>query len=266
MSELSIEESEAIIEAAARGHVSSEHGAVGEVLTSLHSPGAADALAPELAVAASGVTGRIARRTAVAATVAVLGLAGVAAAATGAGTLLDSPDPGFADTADAAVEFDEPDLDEDEDASAGVEDEGDDVELPQHLAPVDDDADQSVREIEGVDPSDGLDDDELELACDGAENHGHYVSLVARDKITETDGTHGDRVSEAAGSDCGKDGEASDEDADSTDEESDDGEASDDADDDDDDDDDDKRGKGHEKSKGKGHSQGNGHGHGHDRD
>ena len=42
------------------------------------------------------------------------------------------------------------------------------------------------------------------MVCAGAENHGHYVSMVARDKVTVTEGTHGRRVSEAARSDCGR--------------------------------------------------------------
>ncbi len=258
MTEFSSGESDAIIEAAANGTVTSEHGAIGEMLAGLHAPGAASSPAPQLTLASHRVTGRIARRTAVAATAAVLGLASVAAAATGTVTLLDSPDPEFAETFDTAAEDDEGSP-EDDSAVAGGEDEHDEGETVGDDADADD-VDKSDREIEGVDPSDGLDTEELELACEGALNHGHYVSLVARDKITEVDGTHGDRVSEAAGTDCGK---SDDDDAD------DDGEESTGTDDDGDDDDaaeGNGNGNGHAKGKGNGHSNGNGNGNGHDRD
>jgi len=250
MNDISIEESEAILDAASRGQAAEHHPVIGEMLTALHAPGEALGSAPALAVASDGITGRIARRTAVAASAAVLGLASVAAAATGGATLLGNDGPELGDTIDAVVEESGDDDTNDEAASAtdGEESARDEAgEREPHRG-----------EIDGVDPSDGLDDEELELACDAAENHGHYVSLVARDKVTEVDGTHGERVSEAAASDCGKS------DDDESDDDSDDDESDDESDDDESDDDErpgNGRGNGHSKAKGKGHSNGNGNGH-----
>jgi hypothetical protein len=93
MNEFTLEESEAIIEAAARGEVLEAHRLSGEMLTSLHAPGQALGSAPSIVSASSGVAGRIARRSAVAASVAVLGMASVAAAATGPLGLLGDDEP-----------------------------------------------------------------------------------------------------------------------------------------------------------------------------
>jgi hypothetical protein len=197
MSEITPEDSERIIEAAAQGLPADSHPEVAAALTSLHAPADSVGVAPSIAAAGPGLTGRIARRTAVAASAAILGLAGVAAAAT---TGIDLLDPLLGDDGPALVELDE------DDAPASTTTTSTTV-AP--VAPVDDDDDDEVQrdgtEIEGVDPSDGLDDEELALACEAVENHGEYVSMVARDRITETDGTHGARVSEAAESNCGRD-------------------------------------------------------------
>jgi hypothetical protein len=270
MNEISPEESEAIIDAAADGVTAGAHAPLGEMLTSLHAPADALGSAPAISMASRNVTGRIARRTAVAASIAVLGLASVAAAATGTIDLLDpllgDDGPTFAAVADDEEEEEVPasttTVEEDDgDEAVGDDDEvlegGDDTEPAGQRA-----------EIEGVDPSYGLSDEELTDLCFAAENHGHYVSSVARDKETETDETHGDRVSEAAHSDCGKDIDAESVDVESGDDESDDDESDDDESDDDesDDDDDDEsdgpgngRGRGHEKGNGNGHENGNGH-------
>ena len=93
MNELTPEESEAIIEAAGRGEVLEAHQLTGEMLTSLHTPGKAGGSAPSIAAATPGVAGRIARRSAVAASVAVLSMASVAAAATGPLGLLGDDEP-----------------------------------------------------------------------------------------------------------------------------------------------------------------------------
>jgi hypothetical protein len=243
MNELSPEESEALVEAAARGEIVAGHGDVAEVLVGLHAPLAAAAAAPTLAtVGGDGVTRRIARRTAVAASVAVLSLAGVAAAATGTlplGEPADAPEVEIVES-DAAV------------GTAAVSEEavesGDDGEKADRHEP-----------IEGVDPADGLDDEELEILCDAAVNHGHYVSSVARDKTTEHGGNDGSRVSEAAQSDCGKTDDAEDTEA-ATDVDEDD------LDGDEDDEDD---GPGIGSGRALGHDKGDdhpGHGNGHDKD
>jgi hypothetical protein len=79
MNEISPEEPEAIIDAAADGVTAGAHAPLGEMLTSLHAPADALGSAPASSMASRNVTGRIARRTAVAASIAVLGLASVAA-------------------------------------------------------------------------------------------------------------------------------------------------------------------------------------------
>jgi hypothetical protein len=79
MNEISPEESEAIIDAAADGVTAGAHAPLGEMLTSLHAPADSLGSAPAISMASRNVTGRIARRTAVAASIAVLGLASVAA-------------------------------------------------------------------------------------------------------------------------------------------------------------------------------------------
>ena len=285
MNEISPEESEAIIDAAADGVTASAHAPLGEMLTSLHAPADALGSAPAISMASRNVTGRIARRTAVAASIAVLGLASVAAAATGTIDLLDpllgDDGPTFAAVADDEEEEEVPASTTTVDEDDGDEAVGDDEEVVEG----DDDAEPAGQraEIEGVNPSDGLNDEELERLCLASEKHGHYVSSVARDKETETDGTHGDRVSEAAHSDCGKDIDAESDEAESDDDESDDDESDDDESDDDESDDDESdddesdddesddgdddesdgpgngRGRGHEKGNGNENGNGNGH-------
>ena len=191
MEEITPEHSEEILRAAARGDVASVHLPIGEALIELHALPEMTTLTEAPAVAASEgarFTLRIARRTAVAAVVAMLGLAGVAAAATVGVELLvpSSVSPTFVPPVEEA----------DEEARESV----------------------PVEEIEGVDPSDGLDDEELTILCEAVDNHGQHVSSVARDKITEHDDNHGQRTREAAGSDCGRsdddgDGDDGDDDA-----------------------------------------------------
>lgn len=269
MNEISAEQSEAIIEAAACGQALEDGRHVGSLLAALHAPGKADGTAPVLDVR-SGFAGRVARRSAVAASAAVLGLAGVAAAATGTvAPFDDGPAPSVveAEIDDAATDTGDERVVAAEESSAAAESA---TELDEP-----DDADErggaDRPEIDGVDPSDGLDDEELALACDGAENHGHYVSLVARDKLTEVEGNHGERIRDAATSECGKpeavdeeavvDGQEGDPDVD---------EEVDDVDDRDDADGHPGQGNahGHDKAKGNGHGNGNGNGNGrgHDRD
>ena len=60
-----------------------------------------------------------------------------------------------------------------------------------------------MSEADSVDASDGLSEAELEILCDEASTHGEYVSAVARDRVDESV-PHGERVSEAAHTDCGK--------------------------------------------------------------
>lgn len=218
MDEITPEQSEAIIEAAAGGGVHVEHAAVGELLTRLHAPAAAAGDAPVLSTA--GVAGRLARRTALGASAALFALAGVAAAS-GTVPLLDTepsaPPAVEVRVDDAAVVAD--DADADADAVADVADVDGEAGGDEHTTGAQEPADETRAEvdgddvaaspggrpvIEGVDATDGLDDAELEVACAGVENHGHYVSMVARDKVTETEDTHGRRVSEAARSDCGR--------------------------------------------------------------
>jgi len=206
MNDLSLEETEILIDAARRGAVPSTHGEVGEVLSALHTPAApVSAEAPSLAtVGGAGTTRRIARRTAVAASAAVLSLAGMAAAATG--TL---PVGVFEEEVQVEViEGAGKDLGDDAVSTS----EGGESEVVEGVD-VDDPDDGRHAPVEGVDPEDGLDDEELEILCDEAVNHGHYVSSVARDKTTEHDGSHGARISESAGSECGKapDAESADE-------------------------------------------------------
>jgi hypothetical protein len=266
MNDISPDHSEAIIEAAARGQIGPEADVVGGLLASLHAPGTATGTAPVVGLANNGFAGRVARRTAVAASAAVLGLASVAAAATGAGGLL-ADDSASTDLEDAIVE--EAEVDETEEESSG-QDAPDETEA----APGADEARGGGNrpEIEGVDAADGLDEAELELLCEGAENHGHYVSTVARDKSTEGEASHGERVREAAASDCGKDDVEDDGDEDESEDSEDEAEVEDETSDDDEDaadeaSDDGRSGNGHGKAKGNGHGEhGNGNGHGHDRD
>lgn len=201
MNELTPEESEAIIEAAARGEVADIDALLGEMLVDLHDPAAeaTHGAAPPLVTAGGdGLTGRIARRTAIAATVAVLSLAGVAAATTVGFELLDSGG-GDAPTliVDEAEDQVPPTIDDAavSDSSTGAED-----------APGASDSDVEVNgpdPIEGVDPADTLDDVDVEILCDAAANHGEFASSAAKDRTTNTDEAHGEGVSDAARSDCG---------------------------------------------------------------
>lgn len=254
MNELSPEDAESIIEAAARGESVVGHGQLAEVLTALHAPIAAapGAAAPTPATAGGdGVTRRIARRTAVAASVAVLSLAGVAAAATGTLPLLEPPK---VDDVGEVAEADAESTDVDSGAAAESDHPDGDAEA------VDEGTEEPGRhdEIEGVDPTDGLDAEELELLCEAAVNHGHYVSNVAGDRQTEHDGTHGSRVSEAAESDCGKDDDEEPTDVDEL-EEAAELEESDELEETDELDDDAGPGNGHGASNGKGHDNGDDH-------
>ena len=86
---------------------------------------------------------------------------------------------------------------------------GDDEEPPSAEAEIEEELESEV------DAADGLSDDELEVLCAEAGTHGEYVSQVARDRITETDGNHGARVRDAAQSDCGKSGDAGEDEAES---------------------------------------------------
>ena len=66
----------------------------------------------------------------------------------------------------------------------------------------------SLIVVSDVDASDGLDSDELATLCENSANHGQYVSQVAKsspdeDRLGDYD-RHGQWVSEAASSDCGK--------------------------------------------------------------
>ncbi len=199
MNEITPEEAEAIIDAAARGDVADVHTLVGETLADLHAPATevVDGAAPILISAGGdGFTARIARRTAIAASAAVLGLAGVAAATTVGFELLDT---GGDDGPELIVEEIAPDIDTAAitDSSEGSEDGA--------VTPEGDDAPAGrVESIEGVDPTDGLDDEELEILCDTATNRGDIASKVAKDKVTESDDSPGRRVGEAAKSDCGE--------------------------------------------------------------
>lgn len=271
MNDITPSDSERIIEAAAAGRETDTHGGVSRVLTSLHAGGATDDSAPVIGLPRRRAAGRVARRTAVAATAAVLGVASMAAAESGVfDPILPGPDPVVA-LADDEPE-DAPEIAEATDEQAPIVEESpaaEDGDGPETTT--DEPVETAERprgpevDIDGVDPSDGVDDAELEIACAAVGNHGEYVRLVARDRLTEHDGTHGDRVSEAAATDCGKpdadDPDDDDEDAGDADDAADDDA---DADDDDGDEDDTRgpgKGKGHEKSNGRGHGQGKGLGH-----
>ena len=206
------EQSEALIEAVARGDVPVGDDGFAAALTAAHiRPADPKTPAPDLAGAPGmGAVGFV-RRTAVGASFGLLALAGVATAGT-AGVVLLSSNAGDAEVTvsdelppattlvTTTTEASQP---------ADDEAEGDGGES-------DSDVDRERGdEIDGVDPSDGLDDAELELLCDAAVNHGEYVSAVARDTEGLEDGERrGDRVRAAAASACGKDGDAADEDTD----------------------------------------------------
>ena len=266
MNDFTPEDADQLLDAAARGGSIDGHTELSEALSELHAPlPPAAGGAPSLAAGGVGGTGRFARRTAVAASLTVFSLVGVAAAGTAGIAILADDEP-------AVIEDD---LTADEVPAetttttttiAAADDPADEI-VDDPIAPdvdddeADDDGDESDRErgdeIEGVDASDGLDDTELELICEAAVNHGEYVSSVARDKQEGAD--QGARVSEAAGTDCGKDDvddaddadDADDDDADDADDDADD--ADEDADDAGEADDDDRNGNGNGNGKAKGH-------------
>ena len=207
MDDLTPEESEALIEAVARGIVPDGDDGFAEALTAAHiSPAAPKGAVPSLAGPGGMTTAGFMRRTAVGASVGLIALVGVAAAGTAGVVLLTSNDG----------ESEVIDVEEGE--------EGEDAPVATTIAPTttiaepeaaesEDDPEAPDRErgdeIEGVDASDGLDDEELELLCDAAVNHGEYVSSVAKDKNGDDDGeSRRERVSEAAQSDCGKNDDA----------------------------------------------------------
>lgn len=92
-----------------------------------------------------------------------------------------------------------------------------------------------------------------DVVCDDAENHGHYVSGVARDRSIES--PRGQIISQAAQTDCGKSDDEDDdvderEELDETDELLDDDDEEDESEDDEENDDDDRRGRGNSNGKG----------------
>lgn len=219
MNDLSLHDAERIIEAAAAGESLADHEAVGGFLTSLHAPaGPTEALgsAPTLRGGGDGVVARLTRRTAVAASVAVLGVAGVAAAATGGVELLD---PVLGD--DAPVVIVEDVVEEEGGVEAGAEGEqSPDSDAAPEEIPEESDGGEGAEAgsdrphprdpVEGVDLSDGLDETDLPALCAGAVNHGQYVSTIARHWTPGPEETRGDVVSRAAHEDCPSkdDGEA----------------------------------------------------------
>ncbi|MDW3217214.1 MAG: hypothetical protein R8F63_01265 [Acidimicrobiales bacterium] len=257
MNEITLPKSEAIIDAGATGATVPGHEELGQVFAALHAPGEETVAAPDVAVR-TGAVRRVARRTAVAATAAVLGVAGMAAAESGVlDSVLPGPDPVVEIADGAQQEGGEPE------AVATADD--DDHDAPAEGAPASAEPKGHEVEIEGVDTSDGVDDEELAIACDGVGNHGEYVRLVARDKLTEHDGTHGDRVSEAASSDCGKPESGDTDDGDENEAETDDDEADEADDEADEADEADEVAPGNGKAKGHSNGNGNGNGNGHGR-
>ena len=204
MDDLTPEESEALIEAVARGIVPDGDDGFAEALTAAHiSPAAPKGAVPSLAGPGGMTTAGFMRRTAVGASVGLIALVGVAAAGTAGVVLLTSNDG----------ESEVIDVEEGEDAPVATTIAPTTTIAEPEAAESEDDPEASDRErgdeIEGVDASDGLDDEELELLCDAAVNHGEYVSSVAKDKNGDDDGeSRGERVSEAAQSDCGKNDDA----------------------------------------------------------
>ena len=198
-------DTEQIIEAAQEGR---SVGPVGAHLVGLHRPSEPAGAAPS--IAAPSATGRLVRRTAVASAAALMALGGVAAAAGGTDVL----DPVFGSD-DPVVVVD--DLVEAGPEDDGSPDDGNETELPRApeqdavsaVEPGEDDVDANAdadADEMAVDPTDGLDKIELEILCGGATNHGEYVSAVARDRVGDGEGSHGERVREAAKRECGWDG------------------------------------------------------------
>lgn len=233
MDDLTPEESEALIESVARGIVPDGDDGFAHALTAAHiRPGEPKTAAPSLAGAGgTGMgAGGFMRRTAVGATIGLISLVGVAAAGT-AGVVLFASNDSEAEIGELGEEDEVPTETTITTTTtiAESEDEGGD----------DDGADNSDRErgdeIEGVDSSDGLDDEELALLCEASVNHGEYVSSVAKDKAGREEGeSPGARVSEAARTDCGK-SDTEDDDADDVDDEAEDDEDDEDVDDDEED-------------------------------
>ena len=207
MTELCEDLNDRIIEAASRGDHVEGAEALSGLLTALHSPAtpaeltglpaeAAEVLAP------SGPARRFAFRTGVAATAAVLGLAGTAAALTGGLVLLEPvlPDGGTTVSAVADAGVVESSVVDDDEGGEGSAD------------GTDNDDGGGEAEASEVDGSDGLSEEELAELCEAAENHGEYVSAVARDRAGDGESSHGERVREAAASDCGKTADGTDDD------------------------------------------------------
>ncbi|MFQ5556031.1 MAG: hypothetical protein ACE5GB_00720, partial [Acidimicrobiales bacterium] len=208
---------ERILDAAATGDVVEGFEDLGEVLGAFHEPADESELAGDLPpvaitplVVPSGAR-RLARRTAVAASVAVLALGGAAALATGAPLLepiLGPADPVVVDNGVVAEALDAPTAVDPTGSSLAAADDstssagGD--EVPAVAAPPAEEAATGAA----VDPSAGLSDEELVILCEEAANHGEYVSQVARDR--EGDGSHGESVSGAAHSECGHTDEVTD--------------------------------------------------------
>lgn len=124
-----------------------------------------------------------------------LGLTMAAASVTTAGVANVLPDPAqhaVATAVGAATPFSLPDPSDTVEGAA--DDVGDDLpEIP------------GVTTTTLADEGDDEGDDEATRPA----NHGACVSAIARDKSAQVDGSHGKAVSEAARSDCGKDGAGS---------------------------------------------------------
>ena len=199
---------ERIIDAAATGGTVDGFEDLVQLLSDLHEPLAeseptgslppAAVVAPVGAASISGLT----RRVAVGAAVVVLTLGGVAAAVSGTPRLFD---PIFGS---ASSENSQPDS-SDGDGNAPDQDTGSSAAADSEFSvvagdlPAAEGADDDESEPGSVDASDGLSEEELVTLCIEASTHGEYVSAVARDRVDESV-PHGERVSEAAHTDCGK--------------------------------------------------------------
>ncbi|GEM_PF-2302187 len=208
MNERTPEQTDAIIEAAAAGEPSPTHPELGDFLNQLHGsdPVVDMGSAPPVSTGARRLwptSGRIARRTAAAASVAVFGLVGVAAASTGA---IDFLAPRR--STPVIVEDQNPDssgLDSADPASSGLDSADPASADPASADPSSSDPEDSDAVLEEVVPPEPEPDvSGPEAQCEQAETHGDYVSSVAQDKTGDSDKNHGERVSKAAHSDCGK--------------------------------------------------------------
>ena len=195
---------ERIIDAAATGGTVDGFEDLVQLLSKLHEPLAESeptgSLPPAAVVAPVGAAsiGWLTRRVAVGASVVVLTLGGVAAAVTGPSTLFE-PILSFAQSDDSQTGSDTAMTAQDQDTGPPAAGDSvfsvavDDLEVPGG----------EQLDSDSVDASDGLSEDELMILCDEATTHGEYVSAVARDRVNETV-PHGERVSEAAHTECGK--------------------------------------------------------------